>query len=330
VERLRTRYPDALIIILREWNPLMHVYVESPIHEGSSVNVCTWAKNKGMNIFDKDKMKKVIKNEYNRKDIKWTWQQIIDQDKILIQEEAARLYGAHILPMERPEDPREWIDYVDLFASDCHHKSIKGHAEVANRIGQFVDEVGIVQNPRLGEWSYQDQCITWFESGNTRGIEYSSDVKLEKFANRNGPKYALSFGGKTGEVKVRNPSDIPMDLYLAYMSTGPGRSKYPSTKVRILEASNPPTENEPEKEIILDVQTSPDWNNAEVHVQKMQGVGTIPPGDVILLFESIDDSIWPFRLVSIVITQKVQNTNIQVKDERSELTYLPGHAVNLV
>lgn len=331
VERLRTRYPDALIIILRDWNPLMNVFVEMKENGNTkSMNACAWAKSKGLHIFEKENLKKTIGNFPSEDDIQWTWKQIDDQDKISVQEEAARLYGAHILPMERPKNVRDWMDFADLFAPDCHHKSIMGHAEVANRISQFIDKIGIVQNPRLGEWSYLDQCTTWFESGNTAGIEYSEDIRLEEFANRNGPKYALSFREKTGTIKVRNHSDAPMDLYLTYMSTGPGPSKYPPTNVHIMKYPYSETERKEATQILLDVQASPDWNNAEVHVQKMQEVGSIQPGETTLSFNSVGDSEWPFRLVSTIITKRVQNSNIHVQDERSELSTVPGHALNLV
>ena len=335
VKRLRERFPDSLIIILREWNPHMNVIVEEYIETNemkgkkNTMTACGWIQKNNFDIYDHNQLKKAMDESKENDNIKWKWTKILDQDKINIQEKAANLFGAYILPMDRPDHPEDWIKYAHLFANDCHHKSAQGHEDVAKRIRQFIKWKGITKQPRVNEWGYHDSCVSWFESGDTSGIEYTKNIKLEKFANKNGPKFALSFFQNAGSITLTNPSKNYMALYLAYMTTGPGTSKYPKTEVQIIHASGDMAENNQPNipyTITLDVQASNAWGNSgvDVHVQKLKEIGMIPPGQTILNFKALNKTQWPFRLVSVVVSRKDEEGY-----PNDGLTTIPGDNLNL-
>lgn len=339
VQRLRERYPDAVIIILREWNPLMHVYrdtVDPSTGVTKSIHAYEWVKQTKIDLYDKEKLKQAVVNDDPT--ARWKWVQIKDDDKIAVQEEAARRFDAYILPMERPARAQDFIDYIHLFSEDYHHKSIEGHAEVAERIHTLArDFMGaFTPSKRLGQWSFKDNCVSWFQSGDTTGVQFSSDsIELEEFSNKGGPKYALSFTQGTGTVTVTNPSNHPMDLYLTYMSMGPGSSNYPNTEVEIIprDTSNEQDQQSPTK-ILLDSKAPRDWNHINVHVQKMIEIGTIAPGETTLRFNALDKTMWPFRLVAAIITQNQQfapdDEQVLQQDDPYSLTSIPGHEINFV
>jgi len=139
---------------------------------------------------------------------------------------------------------------------------------------------------------YTDSCVSWFESGSTSGLEYSGNGLVNNMPRTD--KYVLSFVANYGWIKIQNPAKIPQALYVSYMTTGPD-SRYPKTKVRIIETG---------RVKVLNTGVSGSFGEEHVHVQKVQFVGMVNPGESKVTFEVMERSVWPFRLTSVMVTTK--------------------------
>jgi len=225
---------------------------------------------------------------------------------------------AHLLLFKR-----DWTQYADSFASDAHHLSIKGHMDVAQRIRDIVEWHGVPQTPRLERFVDSDYCVTWFETGITDGIKYSPNGVVERIANRvdvNTNKYALRFVGGSGSsngngrgkgwIRVHNPADGPLALYLGYMTTGPPPSVYPRTEVTIegigdnsnnggngIGAGKQPV-------VVLDVDSTDIFGDRDVHISRVEKVGIVNPGYSLVRFREVEDTNVPFRLVSVLVASE--------------------------
>jgi len=291
--RLRERFPEAIIVILREWYPRL-------VTTSDGVGLREWADAKGFGRFavhDPEMHRAFLASEEE-----WHWELINQSAVIDLQVRAAEEVGGYILEMPRPkeEDIASWINYADLFAEDYMHKSVKGHWEVHFRVRELVDRIGVPAEPRLGQWGFRDSCHMWFESGNPGGLQYSKTIELKEISNRNGAKYALEWspGRRPGIIHVWNPAGEPMTLYLVYMTTGPPPSNYAPTEVEFVDDVR-------KERVILDPNARSEYDHYFfVHIQNVAEVGEIPPGETRLRLVQLEDSKWPFRLIGVVVTKK--------------------------
>eukprot|EP00560_Eucampia_antarctica_P001750 CAMPEP_0197837310 /NCGR_PEP_ID=MMETSP1437-20131217/31770_1 /TAXON_ID=49252 ORGANISM="Eucampia antarctica, Strain CCMP1452" /NCGR_SAMPLE_ID=MMETSP1437 /ASSEMBLY_ACC=CAM_ASM_001096 /LENGTH=290 /DNA_ID=CAMNT_0043444259 /DNA_START=84 /DNA_END=959 /DNA_ORIENTATION=- len=230
------------------------------------------------------------------------------------QKKTAEKIGAHIVKMnfdDKADGPNGWIARGDKYlAADSFHLSKGGHAVLAQQIRDIVDRLGVPKERTLGQFLGTDYCNSWFESGVIdKGVEYSPNGRLYMMPHTD--KYVLSFGdnddndtiGEGGWVKVSNPSDKIMELFIAYMTTGPTPSKYPKVEVT--------RKYDDKMKFILDPNTI-GWKDKQVHVVRLAQIGTINPGAKhIISFRPLEKTEYPFRLVSIAITPVNENSNEQ-------------------
>jgi len=288
--RLRARFPDAIIIILREWSPM-------DIINQNKQNLRAWARKKGLPL---SLHHPKLHMAFLESEEEWFWTTHYNQ-RIRVQERAAKDFGAYILPMTKPEDPRDWLFFEQYFAPDFLHKSNEGHEEVAKRVRHLVDMVGVPAEPRIGTWDANDSCLTWFETGDKTGLRMSPSWRMNMFSNNGGPKYALEITSRNfkiaeGSLTVTNPSQDRMTVYVSYMITSPAPSKYPRTQVTTIN-------KEGRKTIELSQDQINDWGiNSYIHVHQLQELCMIPPGDTVLHFKPMERTEHPFRLVSVAIT----------------------------
>ena len=306
--RLRERFPNAIIVMTKLWGP--YQFRDYSIN----INVADWANGIGFErdfIHDPQFRKAVLahgadkfKYQYSSPESEVTKLHAAVADKI----------GAHVVQMpfsNNADGPGGWLELGDeLLARDSFHLSAKGHEVLADQIKAIVDRIGVPRDTVLGNFHGVDHCHNWFESGVIgEGLEYSANGILDKMKNTD--KYVLSFDNdkvnnitsivESGWIKISNPSDAEMDLFVAYMTTGPPPSKYPRVEV---------TRSDRYKTKYLLEPESIGWGDRYVHIARIGHIGTIHPGvlNEMITFKPLEEAEYPFRLVAIVITPINKNS----------------------
>ena len=289
--RVRERFPDAIIIILRIWEPVM---LKNPNLD--NIDMYKWAKENGFGldwIHDPKFEEAFLKTGQEN----WRWQFEQEQFKFWsdFQDDVAKQVGGYVIsmPMSNQADgPNGYLHTGDMyFAHDSFHPSEYGHQDLANRIKALVDRVGVPKNPHVREFKNHDYCLDWFKSGEVgQDLKYSPNAIVEKMPNSQ--KYAMSFRGGEGFIEITNPTNELLYLFVAYMTTSPQRN-YPETEVS---ASNG-------KKMVLSPITE-GFDN-KVHVAQFGKMGHVDPRTTIKLnFKELEKSEWPFRLTRVVLTPR--------------------------
>lgn len=298
VQRLRERFPQAIIIIARLWDPTFLVNKDG-------TDLRSWGKQHGLgtDFIHKPEFRLMFKETY--KESEWKWSFLTTHKWFVdVQDAAARESGAYILPMEWNQEEAFGEDgFIRLgekhLGSDSFHLSKYGHADLARRIKALVDRVGVPKEPTMGSFSSADYCLNWFQTGIIGdGLAYSDNAVVGKMPNTE--KYAMSFEGE-GEsyIEMTNPSEHTMTFFIAFMTTGPVPCKYPKTEAT----------REDGTKFFLDPLATP-WGanpKQKVHVSRLLEVGEVQPHKTArVTFESLEEeeTEWPFRLVQVVLTER--------------------------
>mmetsp|Transcript_23747 Transcript_23747/g.35438 ORF Transcript_23747/g.35438 Transcript_23747/m.35438 type:complete len:540 (-) Transcript_23747:170-1789(-) len=299
-QRIRTRYPDALIIFIRDWNLTdIGYYVES----GDWVRINTWNLINGNreelhSLAYKHKFEESVQNGIN-----WKWSPKTNERKLALDEIAASV-GGYIVSLPKPHKPRFFLQYRNLFDPDGHHLSNAGHNELAKEISSLLDTLQINENPRLGAWddAGEDVCVSWFRSGNCVLEVHGEGVQMVSWMS-NGPaiynqrKNALSFPFG-GDIVINNPTMKTMDLYLDFMAEGPPPGIYPLTEI-VIESRGP------DQSVILSepryIDPTESWR---VHVIKPAFINTVLPGEHIVHIRPVEyGKDQPFRITGINLSE---------------------------
>eukprot|EP00549_Striatella_unipunctata_P026044 CAMPEP_0118710582 /NCGR_PEP_ID=MMETSP0800-20121206/23479_1 /TAXON_ID=210618 ORGANISM="Striatella unipunctata, Strain CCMP2910" /NCGR_SAMPLE_ID=MMETSP0800 /ASSEMBLY_ACC=CAM_ASM_000638 /LENGTH=403 /DNA_ID=CAMNT_0006614815 /DNA_START=319 /DNA_END=1530 /DNA_ORIENTATION=+ len=293
-KRLRERFPKAIIIFLRLWNPMhVHYFITDTTKE--SMPLSNWPKSigKGFSLHDEEFKEELMQMPPG----KVFFADFSDRDEIV--RSVADEVDGHVVELYRPFDARvAMARYGHWFDTDWHHLSDKGHAAVAHAIESKLEQLSVdpakqMRTAKLGSWGDGDACISWFESGDCP-IGYSDGVILKAMDSSN-KKHSLEiYYGVPGTVRVVNPFDEPRDLHLTYMSIGPAPSEYPVTTVEF--PRTPGLE-----QLELDPTCYVKYGKP-VHVTKTTPVGVIPPGETFVHFQVREQKTLPFRLTGISIT----------------------------
>jgi len=234
-KRIRGRFPDAILIFLLNWDPTMITRCMDSIC-GERQWMFDYVQEKGFDIQNGGMhdagMQELFHNSTTET---FSFSQYAMKHKLDLVLDVAKDVGGYVAPMPAPNNPRDWINYAHTFAKDAHHLSRQGHREVHDRIRAIVNWHGVPLHPRIHPYADFDYCMNWFQTGDMTGIDYSPNGVVEKMPNTN--KYTLSFtdgigwdGEKGGGwIRVENPTDGVLALYLGYMTTGPRPSLYPAT-----------------------------------------------------------------------------------------------------
>ena len=291
--RLRERFPDAIIIILRIWN--FHM-----LRNNDSQSLFVWADEHGFKRSPKTGISDFIHDPRFKEEFlktnheEWSWM-FEDDHKFFTEEQAeiAKEVGGFVISMPVPhkaDGPDGYLAIGDkYFAADSFHPSEYGHQDIANRIRDFVHRVGVPKQPRLGEFKEIDYCVDWFESGEVgQHLKYSENAVVDKMPNTN--KYALSFEGGEGFIEITNPTSELLYLFVAYMTTYPERN-YPETEASALNG----------RKIVLSPMSQ--LYHYKVHVARYGQMGHVESKSTMRVsFKELEESNWPFRLTQVVLT----------------------------
>lgn len=294
-KRIRERFPDAIIVILRLWAP------DRIWKNGSRSNkVHKWAYANGFkgNYSHNDEFKKLFLETAGD-----GWDFFPHGESLReLQESIASDIGAYVVHMpfnSRPDGPNGWLAIADHFlAGDSFHMSAEGgHVWIHDQVKAIVDRVGVPKERNVGQFSAVDQCYNWLLDGSIdEGIKYSSNGSIVNMPNTE--KYALEFdfenSGDDGSwIELENKSSKGMSLAIGYMTTGPPPSKYPKVEATL------PNGNK----FILEPEASDAYGDKPVHISRSVNIGTLAPLQTTRIsFIPLEQSDWPFRLIQVMVT----------------------------
>jgi hypothetical protein len=294
--RLRQRFPNASIVILRIWSPLLYTHVPT----GLSMREWMQKNDFGDNLIDAKfhAMLRMTKRE------DWIMSQTVDA--IGYQEEAAKAVNGIIWSLPHLDDARTAvIKGSPLFTDDWHHLSEIGHEYVKEAITHVMRRAHATRSDELGLWGDGgDYCESWFSSGKC-SLTHSTNMELKIWAT-NGPKWGMLVPWESGWIQVNNPFPELRRLHISYMVSGPPPSIYPRMRVVFVDRPIEPVEIDP---------TSYVQDGHRVHVVSTTPVAMIPPGVTRLLLQPLEGETSDrqrFRLTGIAITSE-QVTLMQVR-----------------
>jgi hypothetical protein len=302
-QRLRERFPRAILVFVKLWSPLDLYYEES---SGEKVSFSKWrAQNvESTQWTDKQAVIEAMKEH--------TWLKSEDE----LDDELDHIVHAAIGKLHRMTVPTSGADsYADLvpkwFVEEQFGSSSSLRYDLSSTaqsmLAKTLEEVVLSEvkrqsstpmPPLLGSWGSGDSCQLWYENG--KGIshlKYTRGLQYKEFSNH----YALEVGASTGgSLQVHNPFDEDRMVYLTYMTTSANASSkkvYPKTKVRL------------SKSIIVLDPTHED-NGDTSHRTRTSAVGMVPAGATVPLeFSPLEEyTLNKFRIVGLSFLAKEKVT----------------------
>ena len=160
-QRLRERFPDAIIVVARLWDPPM-------LENVNGQGLMSWAQEKGYgNAFIHSSN---FKDEFLRSysENQWQWRfETTHKEFVEVHEAIAKETGSYIVPMAWDTNAAGESGYLEIgdkmLGPDSFHLSVAGHEDFANRVKALVDRVGVPKHPKIGEFSISDYCLNWFQ-----------------------------------------------------------------------------------------------------------------------------------------------------------------------
>jgi len=162
-KRLKERFPDAVVILLKDWYPEMVSWHRDTDGEWESLR--QWAKRAHGYGDHYDWIQRPELQEKFREVDGWFWNFVNNPNFMKRMERVAREAGAYILEVPRPEDAKGLMDYIDRYAVDGFHPSEKGHTVIAGLIKKLVERIGVPAQPRMGKLLFTDSCHSWIQGG---------------------------------------------------------------------------------------------------------------------------------------------------------------------
>jgi len=285
LKRLKTRYPDAIIIYVHIWS-IVNLARDALTKLPPQPKSPHFDPNRDWEWKSEDTFNPGAQEDCGR--------EICGKEQM---EKLVREAGGHIWTMRRPVTVKEAID-IGWFSDDWHHLSAFGHQMVANNLLAYLQTVreDVFKQKNRGGFGIGDQCWNWFETG---------DINLDYF---NAEPYNL-LGGKaqvqTDSVKMTlaiDPNgggflgfdsrfDIPVPVGLAYMSIRNPRD-YPKVEVLVNSLEHQPA-------VVID----PAYNNnlPDVHIVVYAHVGWALPGRNSIAIRPLETRPNPFRVVGVYL-----------------------------
>eukprot|EP00565_Helicotheca_tamesis_P008662 CAMPEP_0185733146 /NCGR_PEP_ID=MMETSP1171-20130828/18534_1 /TAXON_ID=374046 /ORGANISM="Helicotheca tamensis, Strain CCMP826" /LENGTH=568 /DNA_ID=CAMNT_0028402783 /DNA_START=28 /DNA_END=1734 /DNA_ORIENTATION=+ len=289
-KRLRMRYPDAIMILLRNWRPVHVTWFMNGKSQGSIQN---WATTNNHEFGTQS-----FFQELRKVDVRWQSHEERDQVYRHIQ----RDFNAKVSRFPQPSDAGFALQkYGELFDTDMNHLNKAGHEFVHKGIDTIINaELGIYpEQPRVGSWGDGDSCHSWFSDGKVP-LERSSNTVIEEFSAAQ-VEFALSTGADnpdgSGWVTVNNPFNGPRNLILSYMVTGPP-AIYPKTQIHVLTGGYENTSSVHRSTINTVDPLTTEYGDTPVHNVVTAKVAILPPGDSKVVWKPVEESSRPFRLTA--------------------------------
>lgn len=241
-QRLRQRFPNALIVVVQLWSPSHYTQLET------GMTFASW----------RQSLLVSQQHPHSQRNIGWDsneWQSIALETE-WVYSDAAKQATSHLeaivdqingkfvhlsppsLASRALETANTWFVEVPTTTTTTtttpspmqqqqeepftYALSAKGHMVVANHIRSVVDQALVLKQPAekrntLGTWGSGDQCQLWYDSP-ANVVKFSNQLYLTRFVDN---KYALEVpasGSGGGSIWVHNPFQEDRMLYLVYMT----------------------------------------------------------------------------------------------------------------
>lgn len=309
-QRLRTRFPNAFLVVVQLWSPSFYYYNEGT----TAIEFASWRQRQDSS-WDSTEWQEGIQGK------DWKYSSEVTQATDRLQKIADQVKG-YLVHMAPPKDPIHGLQtantwFVEMVNPDDgrleYTLSSKGHMVVANHIRSVVDQAKVLrlsldQRNVLGNWGSGDKCQLWYDY-DPRGEEssrmipvHSSTLSLRVFGK---DKHSLEVRERGGSIIVDNPFDEDRMLYLTYMTTSVSSPKgYPKVQVKLYQNGEGLQKG---KGVVID----PYHNDEDEsrHVTRTTAIGNVPPHSLVeMRIQPLESTVAPFRLVgaSFLAKEKVQ------------------------
>lgn len=282
LQRLRARYPEAVIIFVHLWHPLF-------LHE----------KNSGMTP---DQLGK-------NPDLDWVFihgQPCASPWMVSVAEK----YGAYVYKL--PENPRLAFDNK-WFQDDWHHPTEAGHLEIANGILDIFShhQEELFKHKRLGSFGLGDQCMSWYQDG---GKGLSVDVDGANIAEKtvmigSGNKYAVEIDSlKGGVVTFESSLDEQVPVGIMVMSLKDGKYSVAEAQVN----DQDPVKIDPNFNA---------HGHPSAHVAMLHQIGFAQKGNNTITVRVIDARERSFRVTGLVLCGVCSETGTKLEMTHSFVNF---------
>uniref|UniRef100_A0A7S1Z2V5 Uncharacterized protein n=1 Tax=Ditylum brightwellii TaxID=49249 RepID=A0A7S1Z2V5_9STRA len=299
--RLRERYPDAIMVVLRVVQ-MNHInWAQNGKIIGTLEDLAKWRKYK----FGSEELFSFIKHN---KQLTLRWMGFAERDKVLLK--IKKKLGAKIRGIPMSLDPKETIlKYHEYFSQDFRGLSIRGHVLLLKAIRQAT-KTGMEtypMEPRIGTWGDGDKCSSWYTSG-VITENHSPSLVMEQFTFSSSRKlFALSTGldhPHAGSwIHVTNPYNQDRQLFISYMASGPDYSIYPQTEIT-LQFTNQKGERIERKFTTNPLSSTAYSHLGRVNTVKTKDLGVIPPGTSVVSWVPLERKNRPFRITAMKVVKE--------------------------
>jgi lysophospholipase L1-like esterase len=247
LKRLRTRFPEAVIVYVKLFSILANAMEESSGKFIPQLGGVQKVQNADPPIQWAWREGDVFNRGWNKGN-EGCGREICDVQAMEALVKDASMGQGFVFDMTRPASPSKCIR-EEWFAPDWHHLSAKGHDILANDLLAFLRDSALLANIRaqpshkpLGPWEGGDQCYNWFMSGQNPLKVTGANMKnmLKNPTNQkwvlevDGDGAATTDGGATIEFDSKFDHEVPLGL--GYMSRQ--EPPYPFVEVTINDSNN--------------------------------------------------------------------------------------------
>ena len=283
--RIRQRYPRAILIFVRNWEPVHFRRKDNDRGKGNSQTLAQW---KHVNDLDDADLQTIIKALEN--DTGYWYLPSRDKADASIWQTAQSVDGYMFTFTQRESGKQTLVDFLGYFEEKRHsHISELGHEAVADGIKFIIkshtkdgDAVELVSGIN-GDWGRGDWCNLWYFTGGTKMMYGGAD--MQQFDEKNG-HFALEVSESawlTVSNKFENDGLVSRTLYVNYL-TSEEAGYYPNAKISIGSES-----------WILHTLNTIDPH----HDIRTVPLGQIPDGSSNVTISTLGNALNPFRLVGI-------------------------------
>lgn len=291
LERLRRRYPTAVVIYVHLWSLRMTVDNAKTGEKPRDVLKA------GHTFLEADE---IINEMLGDKTAVWSWGEamVADSKNIAMDAMDATLkIKGYLYELPMPEQPSTAFS-EQWFGPDYHHLSVSGHHLVATGLADLLKTVtppaGAESKYAMRTWGKGDQCYSWYEHGKHEAATITGGT-MKMFVKPD--KWALHVGQRFGQPATvdfanTHPESQPVELVI--MSWGPG--VYPKSKISLKSVDKP----ESDQSFLLDP-LHPSNKQQVFHVTRTIHVGWAEPGQNKLSIDPIETTQRPIRITGIVM-----------------------------
>ena len=291
LERLRRRYPNAVVIYVHLWSLRMTVDNAKTGEKPRDVLKA------GHTFLMADEL---INQMLGSENAVWSWGEAMVADSKQIgmdAMDAVLKVRGYLYELPLPEQPgTAFSDH--WFGPDYHHLSVAGHRLVATGLADLLKTTKSLTgaDAKYGSrtWGKGDQCFSWYEHGKHDAVSITGGT-MKMFVKPD--KWALHIGmqfGQPASIAFPNIHHETQPVELVLMSWGPG--VYPESQVTLASIDK----STPDQSFLLNP-LHPSDKQRVFHVTRTIHIGWAEPGQNQLVINPMEVTQRPLRVTGIVM-----------------------------